>query len=276
MPDDRDHRREPTRETHVDEHAADDVGHLVDREPGMAAERHRSLAALEQQARPLRRAHEARGPTSQARRPTRQQHAKDERHRGAEAERKAEDGAARERAAPELRLVRDESEPATPRPPATLTIVQPFGHHLLDLVCGADRDRAERRRVRIADAAIVHRDTEEAGGAQRLARRLELLEMTAQRFLALVDAMHGLESNGRRGRRARVRAERVEEVPTRATLVREMQEPAARVLIESIVLAQQRGHAGARQRGDPLRPPVVDLRILEEHPRALARRPRLR
>ena len=64
-----------------------------------------------------------------------------------------------------------------------------FGH----VVVGTDRDRAERPRVRVGHALVIHRDVEESGRAERLAGRLDFLEMAAERFLPLVEAEHRLK-----------------------------------------------------------------------------------
>ena len=66
--------------------------------------------------------------------------------------------------------------------------------HLLDHpVPGLDHDRAKGHEVRIGRPAIVHRDREEAGRAEGLGVGGELLEVPAERLLALVDAEDRLE-----------------------------------------------------------------------------------
>src|SRR5438105_12972284 len=61
-----------------------------------------------------------------------------------------------------------------------------------DVVVGTDRHRTERPRMSVRDPLVVHRDVEEAGGAERLAGRLDFLQMAAKRFLPLVEAENRL------------------------------------------------------------------------------------
>ena len=67
-----------------------------------------------------------------------------------------------------------------------------------DVVVGTNRHRAERPRVSVRHALVIHRHVEEAGGAERLAGRLDLLQVAAKRFLPLVDAENRLERRRRR------------------------------------------------------------------------------
>ena len=74
-----------------------------------------------------------------------------------------------------------------------------FGH----VVVGTDRDRAERPRVSVGHALVIHRHVEESRRAERLAGRLDFLQMAAERFLPLVEAEDRLERRrpGKRSRR---------------------------------------------------------------------------
>ncbi len=203
--------------------------------------------------------------------------AEDQRHRGGDARDRSQQRAARQGAASRggTRGSNRPSNAATrgarwcsSRSDATTTSSTWFA--------GADRDRAERHRMRVAEAAIVHGDAEETGRAVRLARRLDLLEMPAQRLFPLVDAMDRLESQRRGGGERRglvgVGREGVERRLTMTPLVGEVQEPTALVLRQAIELVQQRRHVGAGERRDLLGAPAVDARQLEEQARR-ARRP---
>ena len=74
----------------------------------------------------------------------------------------------------------------------TIAIRLDFGH----VVMRTDRNRAERPRMSVRDALVVHRHIEEAGGAERLARRFDLLQMATKGLLAFVDAEDCLEGRG--------------------------------------------------------------------------------
>src|SRR5690349_15282368 len=64
---------------------------------------------------------------------------------------------------------------------------------------GADGNRAQRARMRVGCALVIHRDVEEPRGAEGRARGVHFLQMTAERFLALIEAEDGLKRGRRRG-----------------------------------------------------------------------------
>ena len=89
---------------------------------------------------------------------------------------------------PTCELVRRRPE-RPPRPaPAAVRLRRLLVGLLLDPVLWADHDRAERHEVGVGRAAVVHRDAVEPGGAERLAVRRDLLQVPAERLLALVEA----------------------------------------------------------------------------------------
>src|SRR5678816_1726173 len=62
-----------------------------------------------------------------------------------------------------------------------------------DVVVGTNRHRAERPRMRIGDALVIHRYVKETCGTKRLASGIALFQMPTKRFFALVEAEDGLE-----------------------------------------------------------------------------------
>src|SRR5262245_8477633 len=68
-----------------------------------------------------------------------------------------------------------------------------IGFDLGDVMVGSDRYGAERPRVGVGDRFVIHRHVEESSGTKRFARRLDLFQMPAKRFFALVDAEDRLE-----------------------------------------------------------------------------------
>ena len=80
--------------------------------------------------------------------------------------------------------------------------------HLLDGVTGANDNRTQRRGMPVVDPPKRHRHREEPRRAEGFDIGPELLEMTAERFAALVHAEHRLEPGTHRRRPAR--RERVE------------------------------------------------------------------
>ena len=131
-----------------------------------------------------------------SRREPREDHAQDQRHQRQPAEHRHQHRAANGQPAPEMHVVAEESGGAplqTPRASGEPIGVRiDFGH----VVRRADRHRAERPRVRVGDALVIHRDVEKSRRAERLARRLDFLQMAAERFLALVEAEDRLERRG--------------------------------------------------------------------------------
>src|SRR5678816_621252 len=67
------------------------------------------------------------------------------------------------------------------------------GSNFGDVVVGTNRHRAERPRMRISNALVIHRHVKETCGAERLACGIDLFQMPTKRFFALVEAEDGLE-----------------------------------------------------------------------------------
>src|SRR5262249_9624667 len=99
-----------------------------------------------------------------------------------------------------MHVVAEEPGGATLQPPRPLRELIAVRFDLRDVMVWTDRDRTERTRVRVGGALVIHRDVEEPCRAVRLAGRLDLLEMTAKRLLALVQAEDRLEQRRPRPR----------------------------------------------------------------------------
>ena len=99
-----------------------------------------------------------------------------------------------------------------------------------------NRDGTQRPRMRIGGALVIHRHVEEARGAEGFARRLDFLEMTPERFLALVETEDGLERRRPGARLRRVADERIIQTMTNRALECLMQDPPPRDLVQLIEL----------------------------------------
>ena len=129
-----------------------------------------------------------------SRRQPREHDAQDQRDQRQPAERRHQHRTAHGQPASQMHVVAEEPGGAPcrrERPVGAIAVRFDFGH----VVVGTDRHRAERPRVSVGHALVIHRHVEEPGRAQRLAGRL-FLQMAAERFLPLVDAEHGLERGG--------------------------------------------------------------------------------
>jgi len=58
------------------------------------------------------------------------------------------------------------------------------GSNFGDVVVGTNRHRAERPRMRISNALVIHRHVKETCGAERLACGIDLFQMPTKRFFA--------------------------------------------------------------------------------------------
>ncbi len=200
VPDDEDERREAIAESDILEDLAHDVRHLRHGEAGVHADGRLVAPAIQQEprapggGRALLRALPPRGEPGK-------HHAQDQGDEREPAERRHQHGAAHGRPAAQVHVVAE--EPGSAALQAARPARRPAGVQidLGDVVLGADRHGTERPRVRVADALVIHRHVEESGRAERLAGRLHLLQVAAERFLPLVEAEDGLE-----GRRAGQRA----------------------------------------------------------------------
>ena len=94
----------------------------------------------------------------------------------------------------DVKLVRGRAQRAARLGPAPVRFLQRIddllGHPMLRL----DHDRTKGGEMGIGHAAIVNRHAEETGRAERLRLGNQLFQVPAERFLARVDAKHGLES----------------------------------------------------------------------------------
>jgi hypothetical protein len=200
-----------TRDAEIFEQAKDDRRHLVFREARVSPERGlHVVAAIEGEERSRRRGRdEAAAPLAKEAREAWKEHAQDERDRRQRAEPHREQRASQHRqAARRHHAAQQADHPARARAQER-ELAHRVGQ-LLHLVLGPDGHGAERPRVRVLRAAVVHRDAEEARRPERLARRLHLLEVAADRLHPLVEAEDGLESRSRR-RLRRVEREGVEQ-----------------------------------------------------------------
>ena len=157
----------------------------------------------------------------------REQHAGHQRDRSQHAQAGGQQRAAGDAAAADVHLVRGRAQRAARLGAAPVRFLQRV-HDVLDHpVLRPDDDRAQGREVGVGGAAVIHRHAEEAGRAERLGVGRDLLQMAAERFLARVDAEHGLKS--RRGDPARWRAacsgQRVERLRAEAALEGQVKHP---------------------------------------------------
>ena len=130
---------------------------------------------------------------------------------------------------------------------AARSTCEPFAvrFNLGDVVVGTDRHRAQWPRVCVGGSLVIHRDVEESGGAERLARRFDLFQMAAKRFLPLVDAEDRLECRRCGKVPRRVASQRVVEAISNRPLEGLMEDPA----LGCLKLAQlrfERGHVCGR------------------------------
>ncbi len=106
-----------------------------------------------------------------------------------------------------------------------------------------DDDRAEGNVVRIRHALVIHRDAEEAGDAQGLALRSDLLQMSPERFLPLVNATQHLELRqvNLGGRDGRMSDHGIEHLRPEATFEGQMVDPLPLANCEGLDLVHQAG-----------------------------------
>ena len=200
MSDDEHERREAIAKAEFFNDSTDDVRHLPHGEAGIPSDGRRVVCAIDLQPGPPgaeRRLVNAPPP----RRQPRKDHAQDERHEGKPAERRHQHGAPHWQPASQVHVVAEKASGAPVQPPRVLHQAIPPGFDFGDVVFGTDHHRTERPRMRVGHPLVIHRHVEEAGGAQRLAGRLDLLQVAAKRFLPLVDAENRLKRGRRRWRR---------------------------------------------------------------------------
>ena len=110
----------------------------------------------------------------------REHHAQDQRDQRQPAERRHQHRTADGQPASQMHVVAEEPGGAplqTARASREAIAVRfDFGH----IVVGTDRDRAERPRVSVGHALVIHRHIEESRRAERLAGRLDFLQMAAE------------------------------------------------------------------------------------------------
>ena len=159
----------------------------------------------------------------------REQRPGDQRDRGQHADRGRQQRPDGERPAADVDLVRRRAQrPRGPAPAAGAPPASSSTTLLDDPVLRAHHDRAERDEVGVGRPPVVHGDGEEPGGAERLGVRGDLLEVPAERLLALVDAEHRLEPRRGRGVGAGLRGvqgEGVERPGVEAPLVGQVEDP---------------------------------------------------
>ena len=120
----------------------------------------------------------------------------------------------------------------------------------------------------VGHALVIHRHVEEPGGAERLAVRLDLLQVPAERFLPLVDAENRLERR-RPGRPLRcVVHERVVQAMTNRSLERLMQDATPAHTVELSQLGFELRHVPRRPLLDDRRIEAAELCDVKERPRA--------
>ena len=105
-----------------------------------------------------------------------------------------------------------------------------------NVVFGADRDGAQWPRMRVGRALVIHRDVEEAGSAQRLAVRLDFLQMAPERFLPLVETEDGLKRRRPRHLSRRMTQERVVHAMTNRAFESLVEDPALAHAVELLQL----------------------------------------
>src|SRR5262245_13398608 len=199
----------------------------------------------------------------------------DAKHQGHErepADRRHQQGAGHGQPAAEVNVVAEEPGGAPVESPGALDEAVAVRFDLGDVVIGTNRDRAERPRVSVRHALVVHRDVEEAGGGERLAAGLDFFQVPSERLFTLVETEDRLE--GRRpGWSVRgVMDERIVEAVTDRPLERLMEDAPP---VDAVQLAQ----LGFEPR-NVSRLPLLDrrsvdaaeLRQLEHRPRSLRRR----
>ena len=177
--DDEHERREAIANPDIFEDAPHDIRHLPHGEPGMLPDGRRCVLAIQLQAgshggdrRLVHAAPSGREP--------REHHAQDQRDQRQPAERRHQHRAADGQPAPQMHVVAEEPGGAplqTARASREAIAVRfDFGH----VVVGTDRHRAERPRVSVGHALVIHRHVEESRRAERLAGRLDFLQMAAE------------------------------------------------------------------------------------------------
>src|SRR5437762_9553885 len=115
-----------------------------------------------------------------------------------------------------------------------------------DVVIGAERGGAERSRVRVGHSLVIHRDIVETGRAERFACRLDFLQMTAERLLALVEAEQRLKYRGVRQSSGRVLNQGIVQAMANRPLERLLQDAAAANAVELLQLGFDAGHTSRR------------------------------
>ena len=185
-------RREAIANADLFDDSTDDIRHLPHGEPGIPSDRRRFVFAIQLQpgsADAERRLVNAAPP----RREPRKDHAQDERHESQPAERRHQHGAAHRQPASQMHVVAEEAGGAPVQAPRALHQAIPARFDFGDVVLGTDGHGTERPRMSVRHPLVIHRHVEEAGGAERLAGRLDLLQVAAKRFLPLIDAENRLE-----------------------------------------------------------------------------------
>ena len=149
--------------------------------------------ALDQQLRRRRGRDEAAEEPAESRREPRKNHARHQRDRREQPERRGEKRAADHTPAAAVKALQRHAEPP-PRTASPLVFrLQFFIHRLRDPVLRLHHDRAQRDEIRRRRSAVIHGHAEETRGAKRLGGRCGLLDMTPDRFLPFIDAEDRLE-----------------------------------------------------------------------------------
>jgi hypothetical protein len=127
--------------------------------------------------------------------------------------------------------------------------------NLCDVVIRTDRDRAKWPRMSVRNALVIYRDIEEAGRAERLAGRFDLLQMSAKGLFPLVEAEDCLEGRRSRSRSRHVIHERVVETMANTSFERLVEDSASAHGVDVLQLEFDIA--------DLLRRPLLDNRRVE-------------
>ncbi len=190
--DDEHERGDSFAQPRVFNNAAHDVRHFTDREARERSDGRPHLCAIELQSRAGRGRRLLPDAMPSGREP-RKQHPQHKRHQREPSERRHQQRAPHRQPAAEMDVVAEKTGSAALQPARAGRKAAGFEIDFGDIVRRMDGHRAERPRVRVRDALVVHRDVEEPGRTERLAGRLHLFQVTPKRLLALVEAEDGLK-----------------------------------------------------------------------------------
>jgi hypothetical protein len=121
----------------------------------------------------------------------------------------------------------------------------------------------------IRNALVIHGHVEESRGTERLARRLDLLQMAAKGFFPLIEAENSLEARRPRKFAGHMTYQRVIQAMTNCALECLMQNSATPNAIELLQFGFDLCHLPRGPLLDNRRIETAELRHVEERPRAL-------